>query len=80
MHYALVGVDHLVWSEPDSDQFVVEYDTLKKALLDAGSLDQGILRCRTYDWLPVEGKDFEVRFEAATANGIVIEGQSFFQL
>jgi hypothetical protein len=79
-HFGLVGLDHLVWSDPRPDQFIVDYDILKMGLQDAANLDVAVARFRTYDWLPVEGVDFEVRFEGAIVNGVTIEGQSFFPL
>lgn len=80
VHFGLVGLEHLVWSDTGPRQFIVEYDTLKKELLEASSLDIAISRLKSYDWLPIEGSDFELRFESAAVNGVTIEGQSFFTL
>jgi hypothetical protein len=31
----------------------------------------------TYDWLPVEGRDFYIQYDEATANGVTIESPVF---
>ncbi len=80
VYFGLVGLEHLVWSDTGSGQFIVEYDTLKRGLQGAGTLSTAISRFQTYDWLPVEGADFDIRFESATVNGVTIEGPSFFPL
>jgi hypothetical protein len=76
----LVGLEHLVWSDTGPRQFIVEYDILKKGLQEAPNLSTAISRFQSYDWLPIEGTDFELRFEGATVNSIAIEGESFFTL
>jgi len=32
----------------------------------------------SYDWLPVEGRDFGVEFEDDTVNGVAMRSESFF--
>jgi hypothetical protein len=80
VYFGLVGLEHLVWSDTGPRQFVVEYDILKKGLQEAANLKTAISRFQNYDWLPIEGTDFDLRFESATVNGVIIEGQSFFTL
>ena len=31
-----------------------------------------------YDWLPIEGTNFAVRFESAEVNGIALESEVFY--
>jgi len=80
VHFGLIGLEHLVWSETNPNQFIVEYDIFKKGLRESANLGTAISRFQTYDWLPIEGRDFELRLESATVNGVTIEGQSFFTL
>ena len=32
----------------------------------------------SFNWLPVEGTDFSVRFESAAVNGVVVEAEIFY--
>jgi hypothetical protein len=32
----------------------------------------------SYQWLPTEGRDFVVRYDRATANGVAIESEVFY--
>ena len=42
------------------------------------SLREAVDELLSYDWLPVEGRDFYVRYDRATANGVSIESQVFY--
>ncbi len=77
VHYALAGRDHLVWSDPPADTFIISFDALKAALAETDDLKKSIEDLKQYDWLPVEGIDFEVKETSAVVNGITISGGSF---
>ena len=34
----------------------------------------------SYEWLPVEGKDFRVEFKDDTVNGVTMRSESFFPM
>ncbi len=80
VHFALVGRDHMVWPATDPGCLVVEYEVFKEHLKKLTELNSTFQMLSQYDWLPVEGVDFEIRMEAATVNGITIEGQTYHVL
>jgi len=80
VQYLLVARDHLVWVDPAAGYPLVEYETFKKMLQNCSDLRAGVEHVLTYDWLPVEGRDFEVRYDEARANGVVIESEVFYPL
>jgi hypothetical protein len=43
-------------------------------------LSAAVTEMLRFDWLPVEGRDFEVRYESAAANDVVIESEIFHAL
>jgi hypothetical protein len=78
LHYLLVARDHLLWVEPTNDIAIVEFDAFSRILTSAEDLHSGIVDLLSYDWLPVEGRDFAVRFERAVANAVAIESEVFY--
>ena len=80
VHFALVGRDHMVWPPADPECLIVEYDVFKEHLKKMTGLNTAVQELGKYDWLPVEGVDFEIRMDAATVNGISIEGQTYHTL
>jgi hypothetical protein len=77
VHFVLVGRDHMVWPATDPGCLVVEYEVFQEHLKKLTELNTTFQMLSQYDWLPVEGVDFEIRMEAATVNGITIEGQTY---
>ena len=77
--YELTGVarDHWRWKSPDGIA-IVEFDAFVRALARSGNLHDVVAGLLTYDWLPVEGRDFIVQYDNATANGVSIESQVFY--
>ena len=75
IYYLLVARDHWRWVEPQNGIAIVEFEAFASALLSSSSLDEAVNRLLTYEWLPVEGRDFEVRYKRASANGVSIESQ-----
>jgi len=78
IYYMLVARDHWTWVEPAKDTAVVEFEAFAAALDRLGSLDSAMRGLLKYDWLPMEGRDFTVRYERATANGVSIESEVFY--
>jgi hypothetical protein len=76
MTYAVIARDH-VGTFPMADSLLAEFDALVWALRESGSLADGVRKLQGYEWLPVEGRDFYVRFEASTIAGVTIETESF---
>ena len=70
--------DHFLW--PDcADLIVVDHEVFKERVSSAGSLLDLVSGLRTYDWLPVENRDFFVTFAARTANGVTAESEVFYR-
>jgi hypothetical protein len=78
IHYLLVARDHWLWIEPNDGIAIVEFDPFLRIVTNSEHLHLGIADLLTYDWLPVESRDFVVRYERAVANGVTLESQIFF--
>jgi hypothetical protein len=77
-YYALVARDHFCWIEPSNGVALVDYDQFQEMLVKASDLNSGIQELLRYNWLPVEGKDFGVRYEFAISNGVVVDSEIFY--
>jgi hypothetical protein len=78
VYYLLVARDHWCWVEPTDGIAIVEFEAFSSALARSGSLQSAVGDLLTYDWLPVEGRDFKVRYDGALANGVAIESEVFY--
>ncbi|MGA2149871.1 MAG: hypothetical protein ABSH49_33510 [Bryobacteraceae bacterium] len=78
IYYLLIPRDHWPWFEPSQETAIVEFEAFAKAMERPADLLSTIRLLLTYEWLPVEGRDFTVRYERATANGVSIEAQIFY--
>jgi hypothetical protein len=76
--YVLIARDHVIWVEPSNGYPVIEFESFKKELNKARDLQAAVSELLTFKWLPVEGRDFVVRFEPRTANGVTIESEVFY--
>jgi len=77
VRYLLVARDHFVWVDPDKDYPVIEHEILKRAIAKTSTLHDALALVLTFDWLPVEDRDFTVRFESSCANGVCIQSEVF---
>jgi len=80
VHFLLIARDHWLWIDTNDHVAIIEFDPFLRILQNAEDLHIGIADLLTYDWLPVEGRDFVVRYERSIANGVVIESQVFHPL
>ena len=78
IYHLLVARDHWRWVEPQGGIAIVEFEAFAAVLRSSSRLDEAMNRLLTYEWLPVEGRDFDVRYHRATANGVSIESQVFY--
>jgi hypothetical protein len=74
--YAVIARDHIS-TTPMIDSLLAEFDALVWALCESESLAEAVRKLQGYEWLPVEGRDFYVRFEPSTLAGVTIETESF---
>lgn len=80
VQYLLVARDHFRWVAAEEGYPVIEYETLKNVLRDASSLGSALTALLSYDWLPVENRDFVVRYERSCAEGVCVESEVFYGL
>jgi hypothetical protein len=78
VYYLLIPRDHWPWFDPTGEVAVLEFEAFARAMEGSGNLLSTIRLLLTYEWLPVEGRDFTVRYERATAHGASIESQVFY--
>lgn len=78
VHYLLVVWDHWFWIDPEDGIAVVSFDALLPALNRAVDLQGLVTELLTYEWLPVEGRDFRVDYATAAVNGALLESPNFF--
>ncbi|MEK7995406.1 MAG: hypothetical protein AAB403_16520 [Planctomycetota bacterium] len=78
IHYLLVARDHWLWVEPADGIAIVEFEAFSTALSRSENLHSAISDLLTYEWLPVEARDFTVQYDRATANGVSIESEVFY--
>lgn len=79
LSFVFIARDHFLWAERDNI-IVADYEVFKEALRKASNLRNLVDKLQTYDWLPVEGKDFRVAFEPTAVNGVMIEAETFYRI
>lgn len=77
VRYLLLARDHFVWVDPSTGYPVIESETFKRAVCKAATLHEALAGLLEFEWLPVEDRDFAVRFQVARANGVSIESEIF---
>jgi hypothetical protein len=73
----VVARDHWCWTEGPGAA-IVTFEAFAEALRTEGSLRDNLEALLRYEWLPVEGRDFYVRFDTANLNGVSIESPLFY--
>lgn len=76
--YLLVARDHWLWLEPHEGFAIVEFDAFARVIEQSQTLRDAVTELVGYAWLPVEGRDFFVRYDRATVNGVSIDSQVFY--
>ena len=76
--YLLVARDHWLWLEPHEGFAIIEFDAFARVIDPSETLLDAVTEAVGYAWLPVEGRDFFVRHDPATVNGVSIESQVFY--
>jgi hypothetical protein len=77
-HYLLVARDHWLWIEPEDGIASAEYEALAAALSRHVNLHLAVTDLLRYEWLPLEGRDFTVKYDRSTAKGVSIECEVFY--
>jgi hypothetical protein len=77
LSFALIARDHLSDTGHRNDLWITEFDALIWALNESADLTDCIRRLQALEWLPVEGRDFAVRFQSCGLAGVTIESEFF---
>jgi hypothetical protein len=77
VHYLLLARDYWFWIDPDDEIAIVDFDVFLTAFESGNNLQELVAGLLKYDWLPVEGRDFHVTYEASGVNGAVMESAIF---
>ena len=77
LHYLLVAWDHWYWVEPNDRIAIVSFDAFLSALKKHANLNNLVTELLTYEWLPVEGRDFRVICATFSVNGAAFESPIF---
>jgi hypothetical protein len=78
VHYLLVARDHWLWIDPEDGIAIAEFEAFAAALCRHENLHSAVTDLLRYEWLPVEGRDFTVKYDRSTANGVSIECEVFY--
>jgi hypothetical protein len=78
VYFLLVPRDHWLWLDPTNDTAIIEFEAFAKAMEKTEDLLSTMQALLSYEWLPVEGRDFTVRYDRATVNGVSVESQVFY--
>ena len=79
VEYLLIARDHLAWIPPSGRRAVIGFNPFKAKLGEA-DFSAGLDGLLSYDWLPVEGKDFRVQLEGATVTGVTMQSEVFYPM
>lgn len=80
LSYAVIARDHITNTLEKDGIWLAEFDALNWALHNSINLTDAIKRFRTYDWLPLEGRDFVVQFEAGSISGVTMESEALHRM
>lgn len=80
IYWLVVCRDHWTWMDVTDGIAIVEFEAFSMALDADGDLHSAVEQLLTYDWLPVEGRDFRVQYDGVTVNGVAQESEVFYSL
>jgi hypothetical protein len=78
VYYLLVATDHWLWVEQVGPIAIVDSVPFTRLLRESDNLASCVSELLRYEWLPVEGRDFDVRYDRAFAGGVSIESEVFY--
>jgi len=78
VYYMLIARDYWAWIEPDDATSVVDADQFLDFVSRHSSLYSALSDLLLYEWLPIEGRDFLVRYDRAQVEGVTIETEVFY--
>jgi hypothetical protein len=78
VYYVLIARDHWIWVEPNDQTSVVDFEQFRSAIARHESLNDAVIDFLRYEWLPVEDRDFHVRFDSGIVEGVRVESEVFY--
>ena len=78
VYFLLIARDHWIWFEPDNNTAVVDFEQFRGMIARGHSLQESVSQLLLYEWLPVENRDFHVRFDGRSVEGVRIESEVFY--
>ena len=78
VYYMLIARDHWIWVEPDDQTSVVDFEQFRSAFARHQSLHSALSDLLAYEWPPVEGRDFHVRYDSRSVEDVSVESEVLF--
>jgi hypothetical protein len=72
VYFGIIARDYFVWVDPREFP-VIEYDQFLRAIGELKPFQNVMDELLTFNWLPLEGRDFMVRYDRHTVNGVSVE-------
>jgi hypothetical protein len=72
VYFGIVARDYFVWLNP-SEFPVIDFDQFLRVIGEPKALQDAMEELLTFDWLPMEGRDFVVNYDRHSANGVSVE-------
>lgn len=79
VEYLLVARDHITWIPPSGCRAIVGFNPFKSCM-EKPDLSGGLDILLSYQWLPVEGRDFQFKFADRTVNGVTMRCEDYYPL
>jgi hypothetical protein len=80
VQYAVVARDHWIWVPQSLNGAIFTFDAFTASISRSAALKHALEDLLTYDWLPIEGRDYTVRYDKSYSNGVEIETETFYAL
>jgi hypothetical protein len=77
VHHVLLVRDYWHWIDPDDSIAILDFDEFLAQFRESTSLFDLMTALLSYEWLPVEGRDFYVDYTTTEVNGAMIETALF---
>lgn len=80
VHYAVIARDHWIWVPQSDDGAIFTYDAFTASIGRSSGLQNAVDDLLTYDWLPLEGRDYRIAYDKSFANGVEIETETYYAI
>jgi hypothetical protein len=77
-YFAIIARDYFIWLDPQTSFAVIDYDEFIAQLAKSETLVEAMEILLRFDWLPVECRDFVVRYDKETVNGACVETEAVY--